>query len=287
MRSRGVLVEEAARSFRLAAWLGWQIESNWTDPLLFAIYSLAKPVAGALILVFMYAVIAHGGLDNPLFPQIFIGNAFYIFVGSVMTGVSWAVIDDREHYKTLKYIYTAPLNLYAYLLGRGVAKAATSAAAVVITLLVGILGLGIAVVPATVDWGLLTAALLLGLGVMAFLGILLGGVSLVMARHSFFVGEVVAGALFLVSGAVFPIDVLPGALRMVACGVPFTYWLEALRRALLGRGASDILAGISDLGLLGILCLALFALVVLSVGVFRVAEHRAKERGLIDMDTMY
>jgi ABC-2 type transport system permease protein len=26
------------RSFRLAAWLGWQIESNWADPFLFAVY---------------------------------------------------------------------------------------------------------------------------------------------------------------------------------------------------------------------------------------------------------
>ncbi len=25
------------RSFWVAAWLGWQIESNWTDPFLFAV----------------------------------------------------------------------------------------------------------------------------------------------------------------------------------------------------------------------------------------------------------
>ena len=38
-------MSEAARSFRVATWLGWQIESNWTDPFLFAIYSIVKPVA--------------------------------------------------------------------------------------------------------------------------------------------------------------------------------------------------------------------------------------------------
>ena len=36
-----------SRSFRMAAWLGWQIESNWTDPFLFAIYSIIKPLAGS------------------------------------------------------------------------------------------------------------------------------------------------------------------------------------------------------------------------------------------------
>ena len=31
-------MKEVWRSFRMATWLGWQIESNWTDPFLFAIY---------------------------------------------------------------------------------------------------------------------------------------------------------------------------------------------------------------------------------------------------------
>ena len=110
------------RSFRIAAWLGWQIESNWTDPFLFAIYSIIKPLAGAAILVVMYSVITSADFSDPIFTYIYLGNAFYIYVGSVMTGISWAVIDDREHYKTLKFMYIAPINIPAYLIGRGVAK---------------------------------------------------------------------------------------------------------------------------------------------------------------------
>jgi ABC-2 type transport system permease protein len=93
---------EAWRSFRVATWLGWQIESNWADPFLFFIYSVVKPLASASILVVMYGIITHSNFTNPLFPYIYLGNAFYIYVGAVMGGVSWAVIDDREHYKTLK-----------------------------------------------------------------------------------------------------------------------------------------------------------------------------------------
>ncbi len=278
---------EASRSFRTAAWLGWQIESNWTDPFAFAIYSLAKPLAGALILMVMYAVVATGGLDNPLFPHIYVGNAFYIYVGAVLTGVSWAVIDDREHYKTLKYVYTAPTNVFTYLLGRGVAKAVISTVAVGLTLMLGVLALGVEVPAGAVNWPLLCVALLLGAAVMAFMGIFLGGVSLVMARHSFFVGEAVAGALYLLSGVVFPVDVLPGPLQLLARGVPFTYWLEAMRRALLGEGASEVLGTLSDGQLLGVLAGAAFGLGAISFFVFRLAEQRAKERGLIDMDTMY
>ena len=89
---------ESIRSLKVAAWLGWQIESNWTDPFLFVVYSIVKPVAGALILVLMYTVIAQGGLQHPLFPQIFVGNAFYIYVAMVFIGVCQAVVEDREHY---------------------------------------------------------------------------------------------------------------------------------------------------------------------------------------------
>ena len=80
---------EAWRSFRTAAWLGWQIESNWTDPFLFAIYSIVKPLSGAAILVVMYSIITQGNFDSPIFPYLYLGNAFYIYVGAVMAGISW------------------------------------------------------------------------------------------------------------------------------------------------------------------------------------------------------
>ena len=35
---------------RTAAWLGWQVESNWADPLVFGIYTVLRPLATALIL---------------------------------------------------------------------------------------------------------------------------------------------------------------------------------------------------------------------------------------------
>src|SRR5512143_3222607 len=86
----------AWRSFWVAAWLGWQIESNWTDPFLFAIYSIIKPLSSAAILVVMYSIITQGNFASSIFSYIFLGTAFYTYVGSVMTGVSWAVADDRE-----------------------------------------------------------------------------------------------------------------------------------------------------------------------------------------------
>ena len=57
----------AWRSFRTAAWLGWEIESNWARPWLFALYAVVKPLALAAILVVMYGTLNRGGFDSPAF----------------------------------------------------------------------------------------------------------------------------------------------------------------------------------------------------------------------------
>ncbi|MCB0100608.1 MAG: ABC transporter permease [Anaerolineales bacterium] len=277
------------RSFRMAAWLGWLIESNWTDPFLFAVYSIVKPISGAAILVVMYSIISGGNFDNAMFPYIYLGNAFYIYVGAVMTGVSWAVVDDREHYKTLKYMYIAPIHIPLYLLGRGVARFVTGSIAVFITLAAGILFLNVKINFAEVDWLLFFVTLILGVVMLALLGLLLAGVTLTVARHEGFIGEATAGALYIFSGAIFPLDVLPEWLRPIGYFMPTTYWLELLRRSLIGNVAEifPTLAGFSNLEILGVL----FGLSVLfgavSIWVFRYCDAIARERGLIDRTTNY
>lgn len=277
------------RSFRTAAWLGWQIESNWTDPFLFAIYSIVKPLSSAAILVVMYTIITRGAFDSPIFPYIYLGNAFYIYVGAVMAGISWAVIDDREHYKTLKYMYVAPIYIPMYLVGRGVAKFLVGTISVLITVLFGVLFLHVRIDPAAVDWPLFLVALMVGVVMLAMMGLVLAGVSLVIVHHVWFLGEAVAGALYLFSGAIFPLDVLPAFLRPIGFVMPVTYWLELLRRSLVGSVAQAFptLSGYSNARLLEILLALTLVFGVLSFLAFRFCEQRARERGLIDVVTNY
>ncbi len=280
---------EAWRSFRTAAWLGWQIESNWTDPFLFAVYSIVKPLSGAAILVVMYSIITQGNFDSPIFPYLYLGNAFYIYVGAVMAGISWAVIDDREHYKTLKYMYVAPIRIPLYLIGRGVAKFLVGSISVLITILFGVLFLHVKIDLVAVNWYLFFVSLFLGVVMLAMMGLLLSGVTLLIAHHVWFLGEGVAGALFLFSGAIFPLDVLPPFLRPIGYAMPLTYWLELLRRALVGSVADAFptLAGFNNNQLLGILIGLTIVFGVLSIFVFRWCDHQARERGLIDIVTNY
>jgi ABC-2 type transport system permease protein len=284
-------VREALRSFRVATWLGWQIESNWTDPFLFFVYSIVKPVASVMILVIMYWVITRTDTTSPYFAYMYLGNAAYIYVGSILVGVSWAVIDDREHYQTLKYIYVSPIKFYFYLLGRGMARFLTGSLSVAITMGFGLLVLGLPIRLGAIHWPYLGASMVLGLASLAVLGLLLGAATLQMARHYWSVGESVAGALYLMCGAIFPLDVLPAWLRPLGFALPLTYWLESLRRAVLGaeasRAISPSLAGLSDGQLLLILLVATLISSVMSIYFFRWSEHRAREKGLIDMTTHY
>ena len=277
------------RSFRMAAWLGWLIESNWTDPFLFAVYSIVKPLSGAAILVIMYGIISGGNFNTPLFPYIYLGNAFYIYVGAVMTGVSWAVVDDREHYKTLKYMYIAPIYIPVYLLGRGVARFITGSIAVFITIIAGVLFLKVPLHFADINWGLFLVTLIVGVVMLAMLGLLLAGVTLTVARHEGFIGEATAGALYIFSGAVFPLDVLPEWIRPVGYFMPTTYWLELLRRSLVGNVAQAFptLANFTNMEILGILLGWSIFFGVVSVYVFRWCDSRARELGLIDRTTNY
>ena len=92
---------------RAAARLGWQMEANWTDPLLFFIYSVAKPLCAALILVVMLEVIGGtGGREYRAF--VVVGSALWSFVVAGIAGLAWSILDDRERYRMLKYMYVSP-----------------------------------------------------------------------------------------------------------------------------------------------------------------------------------
>lgn len=280
---------ETIRSFTIATWLGWQIESNWTDPFLFAVYSIVKPLASAGILVIMYSIIAKGNFGTPIFPYIYYGNAFYIYVGAVMAGVSWAVIDDREHYRTLKYMYIAPILIPAYWLGRGVARFLSGTIAVIITLVFGVAFLHVPLDFARVDWPLFVVSLTLGIAMLSMMGLILASITLLIAHHFFMIGDAVASALYLLSGAIFPLDVLPVWLRPLGYAMPITYWLELMRRSLSGSVAQAFptLAHFSNLQLIGILLALTIAFGILSRFVYRYCDLRARERGLIDLVTNY
>jgi ABC-2 type transport system permease protein len=277
---RGVTLTDAWRSFRTAIGLGWAIESNWSDPFLFGIYTVAKPLAAALILVVMFQVISRG--QNPEFLQfLVVGSALWNLVFGVLNGLVLGILEDRERYRMMKYVVVTPASLFPFLLGRSTARVLISFIAVAVTLLVGVLFLGIELRPSL----LIVPATLLGMVAIIGLGIIMAGWCLQLRQEAWSYPEAIAGALYLVSGAVFPIDILPSFLQPLAYAFPTTWWLEASRRGLLGHGAPGAMAGMSDAAVFAALVVSTAILAPLAYLAFNWFIRRARQAGLLDMVT--
>jgi ABC-2 type transport system permease protein len=294
-RTRG-RAGDVLRSFRTSTRLGWQMEANWTDPLLFFIYSVAKPVSSALILVFMLEVI--GGGSKPEYRAfVVVGSALWAFVLSGISGLAWTVLDDRERYRMLKYVYVSPSDFLVVLLGRGVARIAVGAMGALITLGIGVAVLGVPFDIARVDWPLLVIVMAIGLASIIAIGVMLAAICLQTRQESWSYPEAVGGSLFLVSGAVFPILVLPALVQAVGLVTPLSWWIEGVRQSLFPGGISSI-GGTGSLfesltgqaspapGQIVVALLATGTVATLaSIAVFRASDRRAKDRGLLDQTT--
>ncbi|MFH1474603.1 MAG: ABC transporter permease [Chloroflexota bacterium] len=274
----------AWRSLTTGARLGWAIESNWTDPVLFAVYSVARPVGAALVLVAIVWIVAGGGRPDYV-GFLVVGSACWTFVGGGMSGFVWAVLDDRERYRMLKYVVLSAVRFLPFLVGRASAQLVTASAGFLVTLAVGVFFLGVRIDVGAIDWPLLVASMTVGLGSIVALGLAVAGLCLTIRREAWNYPEAIAGGLYLLSGAIFPPDVLPAMLQPFALALPMTWWLEGVRRALLGVSTPGILAGFPDGAVLLALCASAAVLTLGSGAVFRTFERAARERGLIDQTT--
>lgn len=118
---------------------------------------------------------------------------------------------------------------------------------------------------------------------------ILTSITLLVAHHFFLIGEAVASTLYLFSGAIFPLDLLPAWLPPIGFGFPIAYWLELMRRSLSGSAAQAFptFSHFTDLQLTGILVGLSLVSAVLSVFLFRFCNLGAREGGLIDLVTNY
>jgi ABC-2 type transport system permease protein len=273
--------------FRTAAWLGWQIESNWADPFMFIVYSIVRPVSTALILAGMFWAVRGRGGDTQAFLAFYVGNAFHIYVIQVLIGMGWVVVEEREDFETLKYVFASPIGMFVYLAGRASVKLVLATVSMVLALAVGWFVVGLRWDWSTVAWLPFLATWALGLVAVLYLGFFVAGVALLLPRAAMNVNEGISVALYLLCGVIFPIDLLPRVLQAVSLLIPLTYWYEALRRFLLGHGASTQLSRWSDGALLGALLVTTLAFTVAARWGYQRLEHRARQLGRLDQTTLF
>ncbi|MEE9115364.1 MAG: ABC transporter permease [Thermoplasmata archaeon] len=288
------MIKRHWKTLKTAAWLGWQMESNWTQPFLFAVYSILKPIAATMILVLMYWVVinpGYGGQDEntAMFSFLYVGNAFYMFVGQMLFGIFRVIQGDREWYQTIRNVYIAPISYYIYVVARALTQLVIASIAVVITLLFGVFVLGVHISLAITDVPLFLTILVIGLVGVSAMGVILGGISFLTAKHMHGMNESVAGIFYLFCGVLFPISMFPVWGQYISLAIPLTYWFEALRRVLAPE-TLQITTSLTqiDTGMLMVILLAsTIILVLVSYFVFKGADYLARRKGVIDMITSY
>jgi ABC-2 type transport system permease protein len=279
----GRFIDTISTSF----WLGWKIESSWTDAFKFLTYQIARPVGGALILVFMYVAVARGH-RGPVLGFFVVGAAFWpLALGGIQATVR-GVLEDRETFRTVRSIYTSPISYPTYLIGRTLAgMASMGSAAIVVTLAVGVAFLSVHVRLAPGALGLAAVATVIGVIGILSLGILAVAAAFSMAHDAWQMPEGIQAALYLLCGAIFPLTVLPAFARAISSLFPLTWWLEAVRRELLPAGTPRSFPWAGTGFVFGMLAVTTVGFVLVSAAVFGYAERRARRLGLLDRESSF
>lgn len=295
-RAEGRGAADTVRHLWAALALGWRVESNWADPALFAIYTVVRPVSSMLLLTVMVTIVG-GSADESVRTFVILGSALWAMLVSGLAGPATSVLEDRERYRTLKYLYTSPAAFLVLLAGRGGARLVIGAMGTLVAIAVAVALLGLRIDAWGVDWPLLATAMLLGLPPVLALGIVLAAVCLQTRQESWSYPDAFSGAMFLVSGVVFPLSILPAPLELLGLLNPITWWVAGVRSATIpggpsaiggagslwtavtGSAAPDRLTVVVGLFLTG----AVTTLV--ATALFRGSERRARDRGLLDRTT--
>jgi ABC-2 type transport system permease protein len=238
-----------------------------------------------------------GGAKPEYRAFVIVGSALWSFVLSGVSGLAWMILDDRERYRMLKYLYVSPSDFLAVVFGRGVARIGVGAMGAAITLLVGVVFLNVPFDIARIDWLLLPVVMVLGVTAILAIGLTLAAICMQTRQESWSYPDAAAGALFLISGVVFPLSVLPLPVQAIGLLSPLTWWIEGIRHALFPGGVTAVggpgslftqITGAATPGssTIVVVLLATGAVATLAaVAVFRTSDRRAKDRGLYDQTT--
>jgi ABC-2 type transport system permease protein len=169
-----------------------------------------------------------------------------VLFSSIFFGI--AVIWERDLGIVHKLLAT-PASRPSLVLGKAVAAAARSIPqAVIIYILSALLGVRLSLRPGD----LLTVLLFVSLGSATFATFSLVVACVVKTRERFMgIGQVLTMPLFFASNAIYPIELMPGWLQVVARVNPLTYLVDGLRSAMIQAGPSHFGLGLDAAAMLG------------------------------------
>jgi ABC-2 type transport system permease protein len=251
----------------------WEIERTYRMRLLLAAASTAALAAG---MYFIGRLVTHppelAGYSGTYFDFALVGLAVTSFAGVGLRSFGTSMITEQNT-GTMDLLLTSPASRAGLLSGLFLFPLllASGEVAALLGIGIGVLGSGMSI------GGLVMSVPVIILTTISFaaVGIAAGGI-LVIAKR----GDPISGPFFqitmLLTGAVYPVSVLPGFLRVIAWCIPATWGIKATRDLLLGgAGWRDVMPYV--------LVLVGFVIVLLpiSLAAFRACVGVARSRGLL------
>ncbi len=238
------------------------------------LFGLAGGLSNILLFFFLSGVVeqAAPGLSRyrgGYFAFVLVGLAVNAFLGEALHGFARRV-RQAQLVGTLEAVLAAPVSPAAVILAQSAFPLLGASMRAGLYLV-----FGAALFGASLDaTGIPAAAAALGLGVGSFaaLGILSASTTMVLKRGDP-LAWVVGLLSTLLSGVYYPVEVLPRELQTLAEFLPTTHVLRALREALLGGDAAALRES------LGLLVLFFVVLLPLSLAIFLWAVRRARREG--------
>ena len=186
-----------------------------------------------------------------------------------MSGFVWSVVDEL-YAGTLEYSFAAPMRRITFFLGNVLVRLALNFLylAIYVPLFYFIFDLTISFS------GLLKGLLVLLLGSVGMigLGMAVAGIVLYLKDPGPFI-NVMEMLVFALSGAMYPVEILPRPLRLLALVLPYAPTTEAVRSVV----AHGLAESLDKIGYLAVISLAYATLGYLG---YKWSEKRAREVGL-------
>lgn len=252
------------------------IKRYWSWEIVWLVYSTAESLSVSFIGLGMGALSAPGTqppvLDTGyLVLYLLVGNLIWRFLSMIFYWITDLINIERWE-GTIEYTLMAPIHRFTHMFGQTIFAVMYSLVFTGIILVVTSLVFDINLGRSNL-WG---GLLVLLAGSLSFIGvgIMSSSLPLLFPERGAQMSNVFIALLLLISGVYYPIEVLPGFLRVLAKFSPATYVLEGVRKALLeGTPTLDLWQYVWPVLLMGVF------LIPAGLWVFGRAEWYAKRSG--------
>ena len=260
-------IKHHIRLFFIQAWFAYRALFAWSTPLGYLSIKFGFPLFSMFLFVFMGKFV---GINNPEY--IVLGNILLLPISNGLNGVAMTVSNERT-FGAMSYLLGSPAPRAPVFLGRAFYQVIDGFTTVLMALPFAFAYFKLN--PANMNLLLVLFCVLLISITTCGLGFLIGSIGLVN-RDNDMITTTLDLLFYILVGVNFPVEMLPGFLRIIAYGLPMTRGLQASRLVLAGAGWTDVLPLLGGELLVG----AIYA--ILGYSLFLLLERRSLVTGMLD-----